>query len=322
MLFCLKFVIIVKRITEDNRGSVVRTEKWLSENTEDLSGKTVAITGSTGGLGRALCAHFARLGASLVLVDRNRKRSEALKKELLGAREGMSVRCISADMEDIRAVEAACLLLEQMEIDILVLNAGAYSIVRRKCEGGYDNVFQINFISPYYMARRLLPSLSKRGGRVIAVGSIAHTYSHIDEKDIDFSKRSASSKVYGNAKRHLMFSLFELFKGEKEASLAIAHPGITFTNITSHYPKLIFAIIKYPMKVIFMPTARASLSVLRGAFESTDRCEWIGPRIFDVWGMPKKRRLSSCCEAEIEIISRRADKIYNEMRDITKKLGT
>lgn len=300
----------------------MRIEKWLSENTEELSGKTVAITGSTGGIGRELCAHFAKLGASLILVDRNRERSEALKKELLGSQEGISVRCISADMEDIHSVEAACLALEQADIDVLLLNAGAYSIPRHTCEGGYENVFQINFISPYYMARRLLPSLRKRGGRVIAVGSIAHTYSRVDAEDVDFSGRRAASKVYGNAKRHLMFALFELFKGENEASLAIAHPGITLTNITSHYPKLIFTLIKYPMKVIFMSPARASLSILMGAFERTDRCEWIGPRIFGVWGAPKKRRLSSCGEDEIELISRRADKIYKQMRDITKKLGT
>ena len=142
--------------------------------------------------------------------------------------------------------------LENMDIDIFIHNAGAYSIPRKICSSGYDNVFQINFVSPYYMIRTLLPTLRAKKGMAVAVGSIAHNYSKTDERDIDFRKRSASSKVYGNAKRFLMYSLYELFKNEKEASLSIVHPGITFTNITAHYPKLIFAVIKHPMKIIFM----------------------------------------------------------------------
>ena len=62
------------------------------------------------------------------------------------------------------------------------------------------------------------------------------------------------------------FSLFELFRSEKSVTLSVTHPGITFTNITAHYPKLIFAVIKHPMKVIFMKTDKASLSIVKGVF--------------------------------------------------------
>ena len=44
--------------------------KWIEKNTKDLSGKTVAVTGSTGGLGIELCDLLARLGARLVFLDR------------------------------------------------------------------------------------------------------------------------------------------------------------------------------------------------------------------------------------------------------------
>ena len=50
---------------------------WLKENTASLRGKTVALTGSTGGLGRELANYLASLGATLVLLDRNRERSES-----------------------------------------------------------------------------------------------------------------------------------------------------------------------------------------------------------------------------------------------------
>jgi len=146
------------------------------------------------------------------------------------------------------------------------------------------------------------------------VGSIAHNYSKTDENDTDFSTRTASSLVYGNAKRYLMFSLYELFKNEIDASLSVAHPGITFTNITAHYPKLIFAVIKYPMKVIFMKPRKAALSILRGCFEATPYNFWIGPGIFNVWGYPKMQKLLSCKSDESEKIGQKAEEIYNNIK--------
>ncbi len=63
----------------------MNTNKWLDKNTESLVGKTIAVTGSTGGIGRELCFYLAGLGASLILLDRNKERSERLKNELLTA---------------------------------------------------------------------------------------------------------------------------------------------------------------------------------------------------------------------------------------------
>jgi NAD(P)-dependent dehydrogenase (short-subunit alcohol dehydrogenase family) len=289
-------------------------EKWKKSNTESLSGKTIAVTGSTGGLGQALCAYLASLGASLVLLDRNPDRSAA-HKAFLSERYGADVECITLDLESLSSAEKAVSELTRIGIDIFIHNAGAYSIPRHKCESGYGNVFQINFATPYYMIKRLLPSLSERKGRVIAVGSIAHNYSRIDEKDIDFETRKAASKVYGNAKRYLMYSLFELFKDETEASLSIVHPGISFTNITAHYPKLIFAVIKNPMKVIFMPAKKAALSVLKGVFSQTEFGTWYGPRIFNVWGLPNKKRLHTFKNDEAEAVFMAAENCFKAVSD-------
>ena len=76
-----------------------------------------------------------------------------------------------------------------MNIDVFIHNAGAYSIPRNTSNSGYDNVFTINFVSPYYIIRELLPQISARGGKVLAVGSIAHRYSEIDKNDVDFRTR-------------------------------------------------------------------------------------------------------------------------------------
>ena len=288
-------------------------QKWLKKNTQSLSGKTVAITGSTGGLGRALCKHLASLGASLILVDRNEARSRDFGEELLKLYPHIRVKTVCADLSDLESVKAASEALLKEPLDVFIHNAGAYSIPRYTTSVGYDNVFTINFISPYYIIRTILPMLEMRKGKVVVVGSIAHRYSKTDPADPDFSGRKRASLVYGNAKRYLMFSLYPLFKNSR-ATLSVTHPGISFTGITAHYPKPLFAIIKYPMKLIFMKPKKASLSLLRGVFDKTEENTWIGPRLFDVWGKPKKKRLRGVSEKESARIAAAADMIYYNIK--------
>ncbi|MBE6770001.1 MAG: SDR family NAD(P)-dependent oxidoreductase [Ruminococcaceae bacterium] len=291
----------------------MKREKWLLKNTRSLSGKTVAVTGTTGGIGKELCCYLAQLGANLILLDRNPNLSQAFSQELKCKFPNIDIKCINVNLEDFDSVKAATESLKKENIDIFIHNAGAYSIPRKTCKTGFDNVFQINFLSPYYIIRQLLPQLSSKNGRVVAVSSIAHNYSKIDAQDIDFKTRKKSSLVYGNAKRFLTFSLFELFEKEKNVSLSIAHPGISFTKITNHYPKLIFALIKHPMKLIFMKPKKACLSVLKGVFTPCGYHCWIGPRLFDIWGIPKLKKLNTCTKSESNVIGKIADKIYNDL---------
>ena len=297
----------------------MRIETWLSQNTASLKGKRIAVTGSTGGLGKVLCSYLVALRASLVLLDRNVQRSEAHRNSLCEQFGEADVTCIPLDLEDLTSARRASDQLIGEGIDVFIHNAGAYSISRHACKSGYDNVFQINFATPYFMIRKLLPMLRARHGRVVVVGSIAHRYSHIDENDVDFSTRKAASKVYGNAKRYLMFSLYELFKHERDVALAVTHPGITLTGITSHYPKPIFAIIKHPMKIIFMNPRKAALSILSGIYEGTAVHQWIGPCMLDIWGLPKKKRLRSCSQAEQEKIAELAERVFEQCERTEKE---
>ncbi len=291
----------------------MRLDRRYTRYAHSLDGKKVVLTGATGGLGQVLCRYLAALGAELILVDRNSARAQALDEALAAEYPATRVIHLIADMEHMADVRALCDRLAEMAVDVLILNAGAYAIERRCADSGYDNVFQINCVSPYYIARRLLPRLRERQGRVVAVGSIAHNYSRTDGKDIDFVSRKASSLVYGNAKRRLMGALYALFRDERAATLAVVHPGVTFTNITAHYPPWLFAIIKHPMRLIFSPVRTAALSILRGVFEGCGYHEWIGPRVFDVWGLPKKRRLHTIGAAESAAIAAHAEQMWQEL---------
>ena len=288
----------------------MRSDVWIKKNMPSMQGKTVAISGATGGIGQELCRHLASLEAELLLLDRNSERSNAWIEKLKGEFPTLNARHLRLDLADFDTVRSVTEELQKSTPDYLIFNAGAYHVPRYTTSVGHDNVFQINFLAPYYMVRTLLPTIKERNGRIVAVGSIAHNYSHIDLDDIEFLTRKESSKVYGNAKRFLMFSLFGLDESE---TVAVAHPGITLTNITAHYPKVIYALIKHPMKVIFMSPRRASLSILAAMVQDTKKNEWFGPSLFDIWGLPKKKLLKTCPEDEGAEICRVAEKIFADL---------
>ena len=276
-------------------------DNWFARHTHSLSGKRVAVCGATGGIGEELCRHLARLGAELWLCCRSEQKTNALIDTLRADYPDLVAHFVPLDLEDATSVEKAADVLSQTPPHVLIHNAGAYAIPRHTTAQGVDNVFAINCLGPYVLTERLLEPMAAVGGRVVCVGSIAHNYSKIDSSDLDFATRTAASQVYGNAKRHLMLALYERFEGVKGVTLSVVHPGITLTGITDHYPKWLYRIIKHPMKVIFMPPRRAALSVLRGVFEPTAYGEWIGPWLFDVWGLPRKRKLHTFTRAEAKI---------------------
>ncbi len=275
-----------------------------------LAGKTVALTGSTGGIGNELCRHLLRLSARLLLLDRNQQKAQKLENALREEFKNADIKRIKIELEDIASVKSATEQLINEKPDVFIHNAGAYSIPRHSCSTGFDNVFMINFVSPYFMARELNAALPEI--KIVAVGSIAHSYSKTDSSDIDFSTRQKASLVYGNAKRYLMLALESTLTDT--GRLSIVHPGITFTNITAHYPPLLFAIIKHPMKIIFMKPKAAALSILEGVFTPTQKGFWIGPRIFNVWGRPKMQRLKTAGQEEKLFIAKTAEKIYKKIR--------
>lgn len=290
------------------------TQSWLKEKGYSLSGKWVAITGATGGLGKEACRGILSVSGSLILVNRSREKSEVLCRELKMEFPQGQIEFLQADLTDMNSVQAVCEELKQRPLDVLILNAGAYHIPRAICATGWDNVFQTNFVSHYYMVRELMPVLAKRQGKVIAMGSIGHYLAKADLENVDFAKCPKPIRVYGNSKRYLMFGMAELMKEHPEVAFAIAHPGISFTNITSHYPKPLVALIKWPMKLIYMKPERAVRSLLQSIFEQVPYLHWMGPGVWNIWGNPKVKALTNCGEAERRQIYNSAERIYRQLK--------
>ena len=288
---------------------------WLKNNVNNLKGKRVVISGATGGLGKELCFILAELEADITLLCRNKQKADSLINEIKSVYAFVNIDFIELDFEDLNSVKNCVSSLKKYKgIDILINNAGVYNVPVKTLDSGFNNIFQINFLYPYYLTKMLLLELEKKeNSTCIVVSSIAHNYSKIDKNDIDFSTRKRASKIYGNAKRFLTFSMFELFKTSK-VNLSVVHPGVTLTNMTNHYPKLINPVIKFAIKLFFPNPKKAALNIIFGTSHKTNYHEWIGPKFFNVWGKPKLKKLSTCKKQESEKIYEIAESLFSKIK--------
>jgi short-subunit dehydrogenase len=132
-----------------------------------LRGKTVLLTGATGGLGGAIARALHREGCSLVLTGRNVEILDALADEL-------SAVAAPADLTDRAQLLALC--AAHPKVDILIANAGVSSTgaIDSYDEEGLDRIIEANLTAPIQMARALTPAMVARGsGQVVLVSSLS-----------------------------------------------------------------------------------------------------------------------------------------------------
>lgn len=137
-------------------------------------GKTALITGASSGIGRAFARTLARSGFDLVLVARRKALLEELADEL-----SKSCNCHAlvreVDLSNAEDIDALLAGLGELEIDLLVSNAGF------GLKGPFEaddlsrqiSMIHTNAIAPLMLCYRLLPGMKKRGrGGIIITGSI------------------------------------------------------------------------------------------------------------------------------------------------------
>lgn len=135
-----------------------------------ITGKTVLLTGATGGLGRAIAAATAAKGARLVLSSRHGDQLEQLADSLPGS----GHRTIVSDLVAEGAAER--LVAEAGALDGMIANAGIGANGRVDAIEGerVGAVMRLNFEAPVLMARAVAPALRERGsGHLVFIASLA-----------------------------------------------------------------------------------------------------------------------------------------------------
>lgn len=137
--------------------------------------RVVAITGAAGGLGSALARAWGAAGATIVALDVDGERAQALAATLRAQRiEAVGLACDVADAAACRAAVDEAIRLHG-GIDVLVANAGisARCLLRDTAPGVVERVMAVNFLGAVHATQAALASLRARRGQIVAISSVA-----------------------------------------------------------------------------------------------------------------------------------------------------
>jgi NAD(P)-dependent dehydrogenase (short-subunit alcohol dehydrogenase family) len=229
----------IKEYRWSDLAEMARNARAVQRKSEaSLKGKLAVVTGATSGIGLAVARRFARSGADLVLVCRNRGKAEALAASL-SAEAGVRVGAVIADFSDLPAVAraAAELSASYPSMDILVNNAGLFSTRRRLTASGRELVYCVDHLASFLLTLRLLPTLLARPrARIIDVNSQGHRFGGLDPGDLDWSRRRlfySGLRGYGAAKTAQLLTVRELADRLEGTHVSInaLHPGAVRSGI-------------------------------------------------------------------------------------------
>lgn len=140
----------------------------------ELAGRTVAITGSTGGLGTALARALRSRGANLALFDLDADRTMQQAADLGGPSVAKGWR---VDVRDLSSVQGA---LDQAaehfgRIDVVIANAGVGSMapLETLAPEVFERVVDINLNGTWRTFRAALPHVKRTKGYLLAISSMA-----------------------------------------------------------------------------------------------------------------------------------------------------
>jgi retinol dehydrogenase 12 len=198
-----------------------------------MKGTVCVVTGATSGIGKAAATALARLGATVVLVGRDRGRTEAAAAEIAPV-SASPPRAEVADLASLEQVRGLAGRLDGLErIDVLINNAGLVLGERRITPDGLEHVFALNHLAPFLLTSLLLPKLTASApARVVTVTSDAHSAARLDLSDPNLEHGWDSWRSYANSKLANILFTRELARRLDGTGVTAncAHPGVVRTG--------------------------------------------------------------------------------------------
>ena len=195
------------------------------------------VTGATNGIGRVTAEELARLGATVVVVGRNREKAEATVAAIRQATGNPSVECMVADFASLEEVRR---LAQQFRsrynrLHVLVNNAGLWVVERGTSKEGLELTFAVNHLAPFLLTNLLLDVLKTSApARIVNVSSRAHWSGRIDYEDLQSEKRKCSGwACYANSKLANVLFTNELARRLQGTGVTAnsLHPGVVATGL-------------------------------------------------------------------------------------------
>jgi retinol dehydrogenase 14 len=237
-----------------------------SNNSRPMAGRTVLLTGGSGGIGKATAIGLATMGARVAITGRDRERLDDSAVEVRAAGGGqvdVFVADLSSQSEVRRLADEVLQTLQR--IDVLVNNVGGYWNTRHVTTDGLERTFALNHLAPFLLTNLLLERLKESApSRVVTVASHAQAMGRMDFDDLQGERSYSGARAYNQSKLANVLFTYELarqLRGTPVTANAL-HPGVVRTSFGAEDPAVVQRLF-IPFLMYFMkaPAQGAATSI-------------------------------------------------------------
>jgi NAD(P)-dependent dehydrogenase (short-subunit alcohol dehydrogenase family) len=200
--------------------------------------KVCLITGATSGIGKATAMGLANMGASVVMVGRDRGRGQAALAEIKEGSANASVDLMLADLSSQQEIHRLADDFKEAypRLDVLINNAGVIRSERIMTSDGIEMTFAVNHLAYFLLTDLLLDMLKASApSRIVNVASGEQRNGIIDFNDLQGEKGYKTAKAYSQSKLATVLFTYELARRLEGTGVAVncLHPGVVGTNLGS-----------------------------------------------------------------------------------------
>jgi dehydrogenase/reductase SDR family member 12 len=184
-------------------GYRLRQHWWDDSELPSMAGKVVLVTGATSGLGTAAALGFARRGATVHLLARDRSRGEDARAAVAEQADA-EVHLQLCDLSRLASVRefAQRFATEAPALDVLVNNAGVLTPERTLSPDGIELTFAVNVLAPFLLTAELLGPLRRATpSRIINVSSGGMYAQRLNADDLQSTQDFSGTAAYARTKR-------------------------------------------------------------------------------------------------------------------------
>jgi retinol dehydrogenase-14 len=205
------------------------------------------VTGANSGIGKATAMGLAKMGATVLMVCRDRGRGEAAMAEIKADSGNNGVDLMLADLSSLAAVRqlAQDYADTYQRLDVLINNAGTYFTKRHVTADGLETTFVVNYLAPFLLTNLLLDTLeSSAPARIVNVAGAYHAKGKIEFDDLQGEQFYSGTRVNNQAKLALVLFTYELARRLEGRGITAncLHPGAVATNLVEKdedYPRFL-----------------------------------------------------------------------------------
>ena len=205
----------------------------------NMAEKVCLVTGGNSGIGKSVALGLAKMGATVVVVSRNKEKGETAVTDTVEKSGNKNVELIQADMSSQNSIRQLVneFRARHEKLHLLINNAGVYLTKRSETEDGLESTFAVNHLGPFLLTSLLVDILKASApSRIVNVTSDAHKGARVNFDDLQGERKFSGWQAYGQSKLAMILYTRGLAKKLEGTGVTVnsAHPGVVRTNFAKN----------------------------------------------------------------------------------------